>query len=223
MTVKEKPYTPPNIGFVLEYRNPTEDDNSFPLLTTWLNQSTNKVFQLVNKIFGATWVKLSGGETSGDRLSSWDQYSIYIINDIVNDDGILYVCIANNSNKKPVSNPLSWSVYPTSSSSPVTQLITSNHSILVSELGSSLRANSVGDIIFTFAALGSAQDGYKITIVKINTGKVTITPPAGKYIDDKAIGVSTYNDTSETYSTITLEYVHEIETLVVVGARGSWF
>jgi hypothetical protein len=111
MTVKEKPYTPPNIGFVLENRNPTEDDNSFPLLTAWLNQETSVTFQLVSKVYGADWVKFSGGSSSGSKLVSWDSSESYAVDDIVNDDGSLYVCIVVNTNKKPSANPVFWSAY----------------------------------------------------------------------------------------------------------------
>jgi len=464
MTIKVKPFTQPTILYVLEERNPTSEDIGYPILTIWLNELTSNTFQLVNKSSGATWAKFSGGSTSGSKIESWDPTETYAVDDIVNDDGILYVSILGSINKKPSANPLFWTAYsqtlvmttitdpaineatstaniddysgviitltisgndqtlqdptdvtpgkkftvavystdststievnnitlsnreaqtfvwsgstwmaveavdaedisftptPTITSTDVqaaivevgasvaikadkivpaavdnlsaldatgnladsgkaypvgdivgtsdaqaltnktingdlnnisnislgdlitdstdvskfiiidsagnithikdvptgdiigssdaqvlsnktinsstgsfttlqgqlvnTQLINVDHEIQITEFGTSLRADSTSEIEFTFASLGAAQDGAIIRICKINLGKVTITPPGGKYIDDKVAGVSTYNDTDETYATLTLEYIHEIETLVFISARGSWF
>lgn len=99
---------------------------------------------------------------------------------------------------------------------------TSTYLIETSDFGKSLRMNTAGDATFTFPSVGVAQDGARITLSKVGTGKLTLQMVDSDKIFDSSATCSMYNDTTETYATVELEYCDTTTTWNVRGASGTW-
>lgn len=100
---------------------------------------------------------------------------------------------------------------------------TDDYVITTTDLGKSLRMNSVADKTFTLPSVGTDQDGFRLTIMKINSGKVTIDAVDSDKIADSGASGTIYDDVAaEIYATITLEYVHATTTWVIVSGHGTW-
>lgn len=103
------------------------------------------------------------------------------------------------------------------------EIKTDNYTVTLNDIGKSLRMNSADDKTFFLPSMGYADDGGRVTFVKIAAGKVTIDAADNDKIADSGEGDTIYNDTAgEIYATITLEYVHAVATWVVIGAHGTW-
>ena len=97
------------------------------------------------------------------------------------------------------------------------------YNITSADFGRSLRMNSATDKLFNLPSVGVSEDGARITLEKIGAGKVTIAAADLDKIVDSGAGDTIYNNiAAETYATITLEYIHEIVTWVIVNGFGTW-
>lgn len=100
---------------------------------------------------------------------------------------------------------------------------TDNYTVLTTDFGTTLRMNSASEKTFTLPSVSSANDGARITFVKISSGKLIIDAADSDIIVDSDAGTTIYNDVStEIFATITLEYVDATVTWVAIGAMGTW-
>jgi len=100
---------------------------------------------------------------------------------------------------------------------------TGNYVITTADFGSTLRMNSGSTQIFTLPSVGSAEDGARLTIVKLGAGQVTIQAADSDLIGESSAGGTLYNSVAgEIYATVSLEYVHGSVKWVVRGAHGTW-
>jgi len=97
---------------------------------------------------------------------------------------------------------------------------TDSHVLLVSELNISHRMNSAADKIFTLPSVGASEDGSKVTLMKIGSGKLTVQAVDTDFISDSSATGTIYSTTA--LASITLEYVHAITTWVVQSPAGIW-
>ncbi len=102
--------------------------------------------------------------------------------------------------------------------SPVTH--TASYEVQTTGWQKTHRMDAAGATSFTFAALGAAQDGQRITLAKSGAGAVTVDAGA-LHIGTESYGELTCSD-SETGYTITLEYNHAESLLMIVSAFGNW-
>ena len=99
---------------------------------------------------------------------------------------------------------------------------TDDYTITTSDFGKTIRMNSVDDKTFTFPSVGSSHDGKRITLGKINTGKVTFQAADTDKVADSDAGGAAYNDVAtEVFANFTFEYVHATTTWNVVGGHGT--
>ena len=98
---------------------------------------------------------------------------------------------------------------------------TADHTILTSQFGKTLRMNSATAKTFTFPSVAAGDDGARITLTKIGAGKVTFQAADFDKFMDSSDGGTMYNDTTETYARVDLEYCHETATWNIT-ASGTW-
>ena len=102
---------------------------------------------------------------------------------------------------------------------PVTWTV--DHTILVTELGKSLRMNSTSDRTFTFPTLGEEYDGALVECIRLGTGKVTVD--GGTVNIGSADYTSIYNDETGEYGRITFQWVYVKSIWVLTGQPfGTW-
>lgn len=101
-----------------------------------------------------------------------------------------------------------------------TATYTTDHTVLITELGMSLRMNSASNRVFTMCSLGASEDGGRITFTNIGTGRMTIQAVDPVFIDDGTPAGTIY--TEQQYASVTLEYVHLASALVVVPGHGAF-
>ena len=83
--------------------------------------------------------------------------------------------------------------------------------------------NSVSEKTFTLPSVGAEDDGFRITLSKISTGKLNIQTADSDKIAQSTAGGTIYNDdATELYYNITLEYVNATLTWNILAAHGSW-
>ena len=98
---------------------------------------------------------------------------------------------------------------------------TEDYIVSKSDFGKSIRIDSSSERTITLPSMSSADDGAKITIVKLNTGKVNIVCDVNDQIVDSISNII-YNDTpDEIYAFLNLEYVY-IKKLWIVFGNGTW-
>jgi hypothetical protein len=106
---------------------------------------------------------------------------------------------------------------------PPTSDKTDNYNITSADFGKSLRMNSASDKIFNSPSVRSTDDGARITIEKLNVGKVTFNCADNDKVADSNPGGAIYNNiAAEIDASITLEYVHAVTTWFVISAHGTW-
>lgn len=97
---------------------------------------------------------------------------------------------------------------------------TADYSMTTSDLGKSIRVTAAGVTTQTLPSVGAAQDGFDIEIVKLGAGKLIISRSDSDTV--AGAGVTIYNDTAaETYTHLTLEYVHSATNWIIKGL-GTW-
>jgi len=97
---------------------------------------------------------------------------------------------------------------------------TDNHIITIAELEMTHRMNSALDKIFTLPSVGADQDGYGVTLMNINSGKLTVQVSDNDIISDSSVAGSAYSTSA--LAVLVLEYVHSIVTWVIKTATGTW-
>ena len=112
-----------------------------------------------------------------------------------------------------------WNVINGGITDPVTY--TADHTITASQFGKTLRMNSATAKTFTFPSVAAGDDGARITLTKIGAGKVTFQAADSDKFMDSSDGGTMYNDTTETYARVDLEYCHETATWNIT-ASGTW-
>ena len=100
---------------------------------------------------------------------------------------------------------------------------TDSYSVASADFGKTLRMNSADEKTFTLPSVGAADNGARLTFVKLGAGKLNIATADSDVIADSAAGGTIYNSTAaETYATLAIEYVHGSVKWVVRGAHGTW-
>ena len=100
---------------------------------------------------------------------------------------------------------------------------TDDYTVTTSDFGKTIRMNSADDKTFSLPSLTSAHDGKRITLGKINTGKVTIDGADTDKVGDSGAGDAIYNDVAtELFANVTLEYCHATTTWNIIGGHGLW-
>lgn len=106
-----------------------------------------------------------------------------------------------------------------------TRLYTDDHTLTLADIEPfwSHRMNSAGDKTFDLPAIIQAIDGRRVTMVKANTGKVSLQPAGGNKIADGSAGAAAYNDeASEIEAIVTLEACYATLTWLIFAASGTW-
>lgn len=100
---------------------------------------------------------------------------------------------------------------------------TDDYVLTVADLGKTFIMDSALDKTFSLPSVGSDEDGYIVTVIKANTGKVTIDAADTDTIRDSGAGGTLYNaDAACTWATITLMYNHSKTKWVVVYSDETW-
>lgn len=85
------------------------------------------------------------------------------------------------------------------------------------------RMDSVDDKTFFFPAIAKNIDGRRVTLVKTNTGKLSLQPTGADIMADGSPGALIYNDEAlEVEATITLEACYSTLTWLIFAASGTW-
>ena len=96
---------------------------------------------------------------------------------------------------------------------------TTSATLVVGDLGKSIRVNAAGNLTITFPAVASDEDGGKLNLIKEGAGSLTNKAASGDYISSYA----TSDDiTSSEYAAIAYEYVHSLTRWVTVSHEGTW-
>jgi len=100
---------------------------------------------------------------------------------------------------------------------------TATYSVTTSDFGKSIRVTSAGTVTMTLPSVGADEDGALLRFVKCGAGKLILDAADSDKIADSGAGGTIYNDVStQTFATISLEYVHSITTWIIRGAHGTW-
>ena len=100
---------------------------------------------------------------------------------------------------------------------------TDDYTITTDDLGKSLRMNAATAKTFTFPSVGATEDGARLTISKVGSGKLTLQMVDSDKVHDSSAAGTIYNDqSSEIWATITLEYCDATTTWNIIGAAGTW-
>ena len=104
------------------------------------------------------------------------------------------------------------------------QTKTANYEIQTTDfgVGKSIRMTNAASRTFTFAALGAAQDGYRITLVKGGAGDVIVDAGALNIGDTSSGQLTNSGGAGAIGESVTLEYVHASTILLIVGMFGTW-
>jgi len=90
------------------------------------------------------------------------------------------------------------------------------------DFGKTITVNSASAQTVTLPSVSAVDIGATITVVKFGAGGVTIQAAASTYIADSTSGGTIYdNESTETYSTITLRLVSPAKWMII-GGDGSW-
>jgi len=92
-----------------------------------------------------------------------------------------------------------------------------------SELGKSVRMNSSDDKTFTFPSVGADEDGNRMTLSRIGTGKLTLQMVDSDIIGDSNATGTLFIPANTGLASITVEYVHAIVTWVIVSFAGAGY
>ena len=99
---------------------------------------------------------------------------------------------------------------------------TDDCTVTTSDFGKSIRMNSTEDKTFTLPSVGAGEDGKRIRLGKVNSGRVTIATADSDKIADSDAGGTIYNDVAtEIFAYLDLEYVHATTTWNISG-HGTW-
>jgi len=105
----------------------------------------------------------------------------------------------------------------------IPELKTDDYTITTADFGKSIRMSSASDKTFTFPSVGSGEDGKRITLGKLSTGKVTLQAADSDKVGDSAAGGTMYNDiATEVFANISFEYCHATVTWNVLSGHGTW-
>jgi len=99
---------------------------------------------------------------------------------------------------------------------------TDSYELTLSDLGKSHKMNSSADKIFTLPAATSDYDGYRVTFIKMNTGKLTIQVATGDYVHDSSVSGTIYNASGATYATLTLEWNNTNQKWYKISSAETW-
>jgi hypothetical protein len=114
-------------------------------------------------------------------------------------------------------------IYPSHNISQTISTKTDSYVITTADFGKSLRMNSASAKIFTLPSVASADDGARITIMKVGAGRVTIQAADTDIIQDSSAAGTMYCDAAaETYANVTLEYIDAITKWAIVSGTGTW-
>ena len=98
---------------------------------------------------------------------------------------------------------------------------TGNHTVTLAQSGHTLVMDGAGsNYTFTLPSLGAANDGFEITCVNMDTGRLSIDA-VGSTTIAHATYTTIYSDDSNV-AQITLRYVYEADRLYIKSAHGSW-
>lgn len=106
-----------------------------------------------------------------------------------------------------------------------TRLYTDDYTLTLADIEPfwSHRMNSTGDKTFSLPAITQNINGRRVTLVKANTGKLSLQPDGGNKIADGSAGAVMYNDQSgEIEAIITLEACFDTLTWLIFAASGTW-
>lgn len=83
--------------------------------------------------------------------------------------------------------------------------------------------DSEAAVEITLPQMRGEYDGAEITFVKVNSGGVTVSAPAGVTVSDSLAAGSIANTTAEeTWATLTLKYSHAKKAWYIMGIDGTW-
>ncbi len=100
---------------------------------------------------------------------------------------------------------------------------TDDYNITTADFAKSLRMNSTLPVWFRVPEVDSNSDGCRITLSKINSGRLTIFVGHGYKIRNSAPGGCVYcNLATQLHANMTLEYVAETKRYIDVGHDGTW-
>jgi len=101
---------------------------------------------------------------------------------------------------------------------------TDDYTIQLSELGNSFRMNSSDEKTFTLPSFSQAEDGKILEICKLGSGKLNINAVGSTKItwESSSPGKMFNNMSFELGAFVRLEYVYTIDTLIIIGASGTW-
>jgi len=104
----------------------------------------------------------------------------------------------------------------------VVQVKTANYSIDVTDNGTTILMNSTSARIFYLPSLEASSIGFSVTLVKVNSGNVTVQAPGADYIANSGVGQYVRNTTAgETYASVTL-VLGSLNHWYVRAASGTW-
>ena len=104
----------------------------------------------------------------------------------------------------------------------LTQAQDAGVTLTAADFGKTITVNSASDQVINLPVVDAAMVGAWFTIVKLNTGKVTIVAGAGSSIADSGVGGTIYDGSSdEAYASITLRLASSTKW-VITGGDGSW-
>ena len=93
--------------------------------------------------------------------------------------------------------------------------------VAVGDFGKTITVEAATPQTITLPSVTAGDIGAQLTVVKLGAGTVTIQSQAPDYIADSTSGGAIYNDTAETYATITLS-VTGADMWSIMGGNGSW-
>lgn len=99
---------------------------------------------------------------------------------------------------------------------------TADYSIDLADNGSTIVMNSTSNRTLCLPALSDSNLGFYVTIIKYNSGNVTIQAPlADSIADGSANGYVRDTTAGETYASITL-MLSQVNKWQIIGAHGTW-
>jgi len=98
--------------------------------------------------------------------------------------------------------------------------VTGDYVVSTNDLGKSLRTWGPNEITVTLPSVNTDYDGYRITIIKGNTGILRIQVTGDRYVEESALGGHIECSSNDKDEVITFEYVHLFKRWVVIGEHG---